>query len=148
MFVRDLQRFNDLAWGPWAELQEDLDRLFFGERAGEPAAAGYPAINVWTREDGAVVTATVAGIDPAHIELDVDGRQLTIAVNRPLPESERGQALRRNEILHGRFARAVTLPFEPDGERIDARLKDGVLAVLVPRTESDRPRRIAVQGTH
>jgi HSP20 family protein len=39
----------------------------------------------------------------------------------------------------------VTLPDDADPERIDARLRDGVLHVTVQRRASAQPRRIAIQ---
>ena len=159
MYVRDLNRFSDLWWGPWAELdrlQGAVGRALFG--GAEPSvgngaearalSGGFPPVNVWTQENGAVITAAVAGVGAGDFEIDVVGRDLTITVDRPLPEGEKGQALRRNEIFHGRFARAVTLPFEPDAEKVEAHYRDGVLSLHVPRSERDRPRKIEVTSAH
>ena len=46
--------------------------------------------------------------------------------------------------LGGRFDRALTLPIEIDADGVQAECHDGVLALLLPRAERDKPRTIQV----
>jgi len=55
-----------------------------------------------------------------------------------------GSAVHRRERLVGRFDRALSLPFDIDAERVQAECRDGVLALLLPRAEHDKPRTIKV----
>jgi HSP20 family protein len=45
----------------------------------------------------------------------------------------------------GRFAYEITLPGDVDDEGVEANLDDGVLRILVPKPERERPRRIPVR---
>jgi HSP20 family protein len=46
--------------------------------------------------------------------------------------------------LSGTFDRTLTVPIQIDAERIKAEYRDGVLALFIPRAESDKPRSISI----
>jgi HSP20 family protein len=46
----------------------------------------------------------------------------------------------------GQFEFRVTLPGDADAERVKADLRDGVLAIRIPKSEASRPRQIQVKG--
>jgi HSP20 family protein len=45
-----------------------------------------------------------------------------------------------------RFDERVQLPYSVDAERVEATFRDGVLAVTLPRAQSDMPRKIAIKS--
>jgi HSP20 family protein len=107
---------------------------------------GYPAINVWTNEDGAVVTAELPGIAPEDIDITVVGDTLTLSGQRlPALEGE-GGIYHRRERRHGRFTRAVKVPFPVEPGGVEAVFDRGVLSIALPRLEADKPRRITVRA--
>ena len=53
-------------------------------------------------------------------------------------------ALHRRERLAGRFDRALTMPIEINPEGVKAEYRDGILALFLPRAESDKPKSIEV----
>ena len=135
---------------PWREMERirrEMDSVVSGLSALEGTATpGYPAINVWTNEDGAVVTAEVPGVEGGDIEISVVGDTLTLSGSRQPDEPGEGGMYHRRERSHGRFTRAVKIPFpaEPDG--VEAVFDRGVLSVSLPRLEADKPRRIQVRA--
>jgi HSP20 family protein len=72
-----------------------------------------------------------------HGELSIRGHRLAVA-----PE---GVTMHKQERLEGAFARSVSLPCEVDTERVEAVLKDGVLVVTLPKSETVKPRKITVR---
>jgi HSP20 family protein len=50
----------------------------------------------------------------------------------------------RRERLAGEFDRTLTLPVQISPDGIRAEYRDGVLAIFVPRAESDKPRTIKI----
>ena len=52
--------------------------------------------------------------------------------------------MHRRERNGGRFDRAVTLPIEVDADSVKAECRDGILALFLPRAESDKPKSIQV----
>jgi HSP20 family protein len=142
-----LQTFDQSRiWDPLQEvsrIREEIGRLF-RERAG---AAAYPAVNLWTGEKEAVITAEVPGVELKDIELSVQGEFLNLKVNRPAPELSEGQALHRQERSAGSFARTLTLPFQVDAEKVQAKYAHGVLSVVLPKSAAEFPKKIEVKSS-
>lgn len=134
----------DIAADPFLELrrmQEEMNRLF---RSGPREVAGYPALNVRTREDGVEVIAAVPGLEPKDLSLTVEGRLLAIEGERKEEEAT-APAIRR-ERFAGRFSRQVRLPFDVDAGRVTAKYERGLVWITLPRSEQSKPRKIAVQA--
>jgi HSP20 family molecular chaperone IbpA len=100
------------SWGAPGRLRRELDQLL-ERRAGSPAAAAgeFPAVNVWTGEDKAVLTAEVADMDPKAIELTVVNETITIRGSRETEEVKESETYQRQERGSGRFVRSFSLPF-------------------------------------
>ena len=127
-------------------LRDEMDRLTGAfAPAGGPAAAGFPAVNVYAGRDGVAVVAELPGVEPGDLEVHARQDVLTIAGSRR-PAAEDTQAYHRRERRGGAFSRTIQLPFRVDPERVEAQLENGVLRLSLQRPEEDKPRRIAVTG--
>jgi HSP20 family protein len=113
---------------------------------GGGAAPEAPALNVWTSDKDAVVTAEVPGLDPKDLDLSVVGDTLTLRLTLEEPALKEGESWHRQERFHGTFARTLRLPFQVDAEKVAARLVHGVLQVTLPRAEEDKPRKISIRA--
>ena len=103
------------------------------------SAADFPALNVWSDEDGLHVQALVPGLAPEALEVTVDGRALTIAGEiNGLP----GATTR--ERRRGAFKRIVRAPFAIDAERVTSELNNGVLQLRLQPAATEQPRKIRV----
>jgi len=110
----------------------------------------YPAMNVGTTADAVNVYCFVPGVDPAHIDVQLEKGVLSIAGERKPEESaEASSNTQRNwhidERFAGKFRRVVTLPDDADADTVSAQYRDGVLHVCIQRRKAAEPRRIAVQ---
>ncbi|MBK6981591.1 MAG: Hsp20/alpha crystallin family protein [Betaproteobacteria bacterium] len=106
---------------------------------------GFPAINVGATPKSVELYAFAPGIDPASLDVQVEKGVLTVAGERkadPLPDKA---TMHIDERFAGRFRRVVTLPDDVDATGVEARYRDGVLHISVPRKEDAQPRRIAIQ---
>ena len=141
-------------WGqatPWNEmerLRREMNRVF----ANLPVASesritpGYPAMNVWANEDGAVATAELPGIDPETLDIAVVENTLTLSGERkPLGLAE-GDVYHRRERGYGKFTRSFQLPFNVEANDVEAVYEKGVLNITLPRAEADKPRKIVVKA--
>jgi HSP20 family protein len=70
---------------------------------------------------------------------------LSLKVRRPEPQRE-GATYHRQERPVGEFSRLLRLPVEIDAGRVQADLRDGVLTITLPKAESAKPRKIAVNA--
>lgn len=134
--------------GEMERLRREMNRLF-GEwptTARWGNVPSYPAMNVWTDEDSAVVTAELPGVILENIDISVEDDTLTLRGNRQPDEEEEGATFHRRERRHGAFLRTLRLPFRVDAGKVDAVFKNGVLSVVLPRAEEDKPQKIAVRA--
>ena|SRR5687768_1155261 len=86
-------------------------------------------VDVFETKDEILIVADFPGVPSAALSVNLDGTSLVLEGRR-----ERGGVLRR----------AFTVPNTIDGERVAARIVDGVLTVQLPKRADAKPRRIEV----
>ena len=109
--------------------------------AGPSGGGAYPPINVFRKGDDFAVIAEVPGVRKSDLDVQVKGYTIRISGTKSVTYPERA-GVHRRERLGGRFDRVVTLPVGIDPEAVQAECRDGLLALLLPRAERDRPRSI------
>jgi HSP20 family protein len=126
-------------------LQQALDayRESSWLESGTSSVGAFPPINVFRKGEDYVAVAEVPGIQKNDIEVQVRGNVIRIAGTKTLNYSDKASVHRR-ERLAGAFDRAISLPVEIDADRVKAECHDGVLAVYLPRAESDKAKSIRV----
>lgn len=149
MFRRPFNRYGYSA--PWREmerLQREMNRMFADSfsLAGGRTAPQYPAINVWTNEDGAVLTAELPGVNTEDIDISVVGDTLTLSGTRRPDSMQEGDKYHRRERNYGTFSRTFQLPFHVETDKVEAVFEKGVLHLSLPRAEVDKPKKIAVKS--
>ena len=132
-----------------------LDALFDFQRAlesrlesdwlqGATAGTGaFPPINVFQQGDNLVAIIELAGVNKSELEIQAKDNTLRISGKKSIAYPEK-VSLHRRERLSGTFDRTLTVPIQIDAERIKAEYRDGVLALFIPRAESDKPRNISI----
>ncbi|MBF0321136.1 MAG: Hsp20/alpha crystallin family protein, partial [Nitrospirae bacterium] len=126
-------------------MQNEMQRLVSG-LSERPVAQEYPSVNLWTNEDGVLVTAELPGVEAQDIDITVVGKTLTLKGARRADEAKEDECCHRGECRYGNFARSIELPYEVDGEKVGAKLDKGVLSVTLPRAEADKPKKIVVSS--
>lgn len=96
--------------------------------------------------DRYVLNADLPGIDPASVDIDVDGQLLSIRAERPAPATD-GVTWIARERSTGTFLRRFTLGQNVDTSNISANYENGVLSVVIPVAEKAKARKIAVQSS-
>jgi HSP20 family protein len=127
----------------WSEIDQ-----IFGRRLPNGASTVWtPVVDVRESEDQLLMQAELPGLDSKNINVSVENNVLTIS-------GEKGQSWENGsedaqvhvfERHYGRFERSFRLPKTVDAEQIDARYKDGVLSVSLPKVEAAKPRKIEVK---
>ena len=144
--TRAVQRYE-----PFRELQdiqEHLNELLRSAMPGVPVdevvRPWVPPVDIEETEDEWILEAELPGVDKKDINVDV--RDSEVVISGDVKERERKGILRRRTRKTGEFEFRVTLPGPTDAEAITADVKDGVLAVRIPKPAEARPRRIEVRG--
>lgn len=134
-------------WQEMDQLQREMNRLFDASDRGRVFnSPSYPAINIWTNEEGQLITAEMPGLRPENLDIDVTGDALSISGERvqdDLPENARYHRRERN---FGSFSRTIQLPFMVDTDKVEASFQNGVLQISLPRAEADKPKKIQIKN--
>ena len=123
---------------PAAILRNDVQR-----RLETAAPTASLPVQVWADGEAATVHAALPGYALEDIEVEVHERKLRLSGERKA-DDERTYV--RRERFTGRFDQRITLPFSVEANGAQAHLTNGVLEVRLPRLESDKPRKIAING--
>ena len=112
-------------------------------RGATAGTGAFPPINVFQQGDNLVAIIELAGVDKSDLEIQAKDRTIRISGKKNIAYPEK-VSLHRRERLSGTFDRTLTVPIQIDADRIKAEYRDGVLALFIPRAESDKPRSISI----
>lgn len=90
-----------------------------------------------------MVITELPGISREDVDVQVQGGRLRIAGKKTI-QYEEGASLHRRERIAGSFDRSITIPIEVDADRVKAEYHNGILALLLPRAERDKPKSITI----
>ena len=126
-------------------LQRELEtRLASGWLEDGTAGMGaFPPINLFQQGHDFVAIVELPGVAKADLELQAKESTIRISGRKTIDYGDKVSAHRRERIA-GMFDRTITLPVRIDPDRIKAEVRDGILALFIPRAESDKPRPIAI----
>lgn len=146
-----LLRFPGSIFSEFDRMQREMDQVFgtLGRPASIRAVARgtFPAINIGSSAQSFEIYAFAPGVDPSTLEVSVDRGILTIAGERKrdLPDESKPFSIYADERFSGSFKRVVNLPEGVDPSRIEARYRNGVLRISVPKSEAAQPKRVEVK---
>ena len=124
------------------ELQERLVRAFGAPQQGPRVYA--PPVDVWEDEEGLHLLVYLPGVEPEKVEVVAEEGVLSVKAERPFERKENA-AYHRLEGTYGTFVRSFNVPSAYALAKVQARVGDGVLDLLVPRAEATKPKEIQVQ---
>jgi HSP20 family protein len=135
------RRENGGQLSPFDALQSQIDRVFndFTRGFGMPRslwgdeASPFPSLEMHEEGNKVMLAAELPGVDEKDIDISADGQMLTISGEKKSEyESKEGQGY-RTERTYGSFSRSVSLPFEIDPNKVDARFDRGVLKLSIEK---------------
>ncbi|MFZ1977368.1 MAG: Hsp20/alpha crystallin family protein [Bacteroidota bacterium] len=105
----------------------------------------YPAINITGDEKQTVVTAEVPGVKKEDVKIVFEKNVLTISGERKPYELPENSRVWLNEMRVRNFERSIEFDHDVDADKISAEIKDGLLRIVLPKTEASQPRPIQVK---
>ncbi len=116
-----------------------LGRLF-----DEPDAGVFPLINLTENVDNYYVRAELPGVTSEELEITATGSKLTISGERKISTKNPNAKYHRKEREAGKFSRILNLPEHINAKKIDAKIKDGILRIALPKSENLKPKKITI----
>ena len=106
-------------------------------------AGSYPFINLSQDGYDTFLTAEIPGVKKEDINIEVKNNLIRISGKRSVEYPEKS-SVHRMERRDMKFDRTIKLPARVDTKQISADYKNGVLKVVLPRAEEDKPKMIKV----
>jgi HSP20 family molecular chaperone IbpA len=101
-------------------------------------------VDIFEDETGITVLADMPGVSKERLDLQIDKNTLSIQGKTEIPVPDGMEALYA-DVRSTLYQRNFSLSSELDGSRAEASLKDGVLALRIPKREEHKARKIEVR---
>lgn len=131
-FFNDVERNmnQDVAW-PEMRLSEQVTFV--------------PSVDVEESDEMYLISADLPGLKKEEVKIEMAGSNLNISGERTKEVRSEGYC----ERAHGRFFRSFALPENVDAKKVEASFEDGVLRIVLPKTEVKPKMEIKIQsGQH
>ena len=140
---------NITRFDPFNELVDDLFKGFLVRPMGyetREAVAPRMKVDVAEKNGAYLVTAEIPGVKKEDIKISVDGAQVTLEAEVKLErEATQDERVLHVERAYGKAMRSFTLPQELDEAKVEAKYRDGVLELTLPKKAAAARKQIAIQ---
>ena len=143
---RELTPFSD-----FDRMRREMDRLWdtFLEgdvrKGSKKDSVWLPSVDVSETKNDVVVKAELPGMDPKDIEVTLSDGHLMIKGQKKHEKEEKDEDYHFVERSYGSFVRAVHLPKEVKHDKISASYKNGVLKVVLPKSEEAKTKELKIK---
>ena len=109
------------------------DWFFNNEQQGST----LPSVNIKENEDGYAVEMAAPGMDKNDFKVALDNDTLTISYEKEESKEDKNESGRytKREFNYQSFRRSFTLPNTIEADKIEAKYKDGLLKLSIPKKE-------------
>ena len=120
----------------------DIDTIFNSIASDFPVmyeqtASWFPKFEVLNMDDSYRIRADLPGMVKKDVDIEVVNNKLTISGERKMNDNKTNRSY--SEINYGAFTKSFNLPEDVVENKIKASMKDGVLALEIPRIEPTKP---------
>ncbi len=105
----------------------------------------YPVMDLLEKNNEIVLTAEIPGMDKKDIDISVHDNILTIRGEKKHEKKEEKENYLWMERSYGVFTRSIRLPDHVDTKKVEASYKNGLLTLVMPKTEDAQPKKIEVR---
>ena len=141
---------NIARFDPFNDLVDDLFKGYFvrpvsydGRNASE---APRLKVDVSERNGAYLVTADLPGVRKEDIQVAIDGAQVTLSAEvKREKEVVEGERVLHTERSFGKVSRSFSLPQELDEAKAEAKFRDGVLELTLPKKAAAARKSITIQ---
>jgi len=142
--MASIQRFD-----PFNELVDDLFKGFLVRPVaynGQGDALPRMKVEVTERNGAYTVAAELPGVRKEDIQVSIDGAEVTLSAEvKREQEAGKDERVLHTERTYGKVTRSFTLPQEVDEAKAEAKFKDGVLELTLPKKAAAQRKQISIQ---
>ena len=119
-------------------LLADVARVVSADTRESGGMLPNPRIDIEDTDNEIRITAEVPGVPESDVHVTLEDNFLILSGEKKQERQAKEGDMCVVERAFGRFRRAVQLPFAPNPESVDARYKDGILAISIPKGSEQR----------
>ena len=137
-------------WKPFTDVpafQDDVSRLFDdiwrGSR-GRDLGSWYPAVDLTESEIGFEMIVELPGMTKDDVTITLNDKVVTLRGEKKTASGSEKENWHQAERTYGAFERSFRLSVPVDKTKVSAKFENGVLTVMLPKSEESRPREISI----
>lgn len=140
-------------WRPtrdFVNVRNEFDRLFgdfFGPSDSEyfqSKRSWSPRVDISENDDVLVISAELPGVNKDKVKVSIQDNVLFLKGEKVREKEEKGESVYRSERIFGEFKKTINLPVSVDANKIEAKFRDGVLSINLPKTEEAKIKEIPI----
>ncbi|MEX0649736.1 MAG: Hsp20/alpha crystallin family protein [Candidatus Andersenbacteria bacterium] len=129
------------------EMDEDYSDEDAGGHVGAEEQEGQLTVDVFQDDENIIVQSTIAGVSPDDLDVSITNDMVTIRGERRQQYDADSEDYFYQECYWGTFSRSIILPIEIDADRAEAKIKNGVLTIRIPKANTAVTRKLKVKST-
>ncbi len=121
---------------------------FFPKGFADPFLGTYAGdlrVNIAEEPDKFVMTASVPGWAEKDLDVEIKDGVLTLKGHAEEDKKEEKANYRMREFVRRSFERSFRLGEQIDAEKVNAKLENGILQVVLPKREEAKPKSVKVE---
>jgi len=121
----------------------------YNDEAGQDDEAeeqeGQLTVDVFQDDTNVVIQSTIAGVSPDDLDVSITNDMITIRGERRHTHEVDEEDYFYQECYWGTFSRSIILPVEIDADRAEAKIKNGILTIRIPKANAAMTRKLKVK---
>ena len=140
---------NVTRYDPFNELVDDLFKGFLVRPLpyeGRGEVLPRAKVDVAEKNGAYKVSAELPGVKKEDIHVSIDGAQVTLQAEvKQEKEASQDERVLHTERTYGKLTRSFTLPQEIDEAKVEAKFRDGILELTLPKKAAAQRKQISIQ---
>ncbi len=131
------------------EPEIEHDQVYSDEDTGQAPEEqeGQLTVDVFQDDQNIVIQSTIAGVSPDDLDVSITNDMVTVRGERRRMYDVDSEDYFYQECYWGTFSRSIILPVEIDADRAEAKIKNGILTVRIPKANAAMTRKLKVKAT-
>ena len=113
-------------------------------RLEEEEGVWSPSVDISEDNNSITINAEVPGTIKDNIKVNIQDNTITLKGEKKQEKEEKDANYHRIERNYGAFMRSFTLPAPVQSDKIKASYKNGILKIVLPKTEEVKPKEIPI----
>ena len=132
---------------PEQETEADFSDESDGALSSGEEQEGQLTVDVFQDDESIIIQSTVAGVSPDDLDVSITNDMVAIRGERRPQYTIDQEDYFYQECYWGTFSRSIILPVEIDADRAEAKIKNGILTIRIPKANTAVTRKLKVKAT-